>query len=94
MKPTFIMATRYGFSFIGWTFLGLLCRPEQFVTFANGMSQEMKQGKLFANRSQWHDFKLAMKQIYSALAKTLSLWKTSIQTVEAKHGDKHHILQF
>ncbi|EIE24638.1 hypothetical protein COCSUDRAFT_46890 [Coccomyxa subellipsoidea C-169] len=49
-------------------------------------SQETEQGRLFASRSQWHDFRSALKQSLSILGRLLSLWKTSIQTVEAKHG--------
>ncbi|KAK9909956.1 hypothetical protein WJX75_010045 [Coccomyxa subellipsoidea] len=48
--------------------------------------QEREQGKLFASRSQWHDFRSALKQTVAFMGKFLSLWKTSIQTVEAKHG--------
>lgn len=48
--------------------------------------QETEQGRLFASRSQWHDFRSALKQSLSILGRLLSLWKTSIQTVEAKHG--------
>ncbi|BDA42684.1 Transmembrane channel-like protein 7 [Coccomyxa sp. Obi] len=48
--------------------------------------QETEQGRLFASRSQWNDLRSAMKQTLNFLGKQLSLWKTAIQTVEAKHG--------
>lgn len=61
------------------------------------MVQETEQGKLFASRSQWHDFRSALKQTVASMGKFLSLWKTSIQTVEAKHGVlpcKKHSFQY
>ncbi|CAL8467662.1 g7200 [Coccomyxa elongata] len=48
--------------------------------------QETEEGRLFASRSQWNDLRSAIKQTLHLLGKQLSLWKTAIQTVEAKHG--------
>lgn len=49
--------------------------------------QETERGMLFARKSRWKDFKAHMKQQAAAAGRSMSLWKTSIQTIEARHGE-------
>ena len=49
--------------------------------------QETEKGMLFARKSRWKDFTRGIKQHVAIIGSTLSLWKTSIQTIEARHGE-------
>jgi hypothetical protein len=51
------------------------------------VEQESEQGRLFAKKRQWQESKAAAWQVLQNVGRALSLWKTSIQTVEAKHGE-------
>ncbi len=42
---------------------------------------------LFARKSRWKDFTRSIKQHVAIVGSTLSLWKTSVQTIEARHGE-------
>ena len=52
--------------------------------------QETEKGMLFARKSRWKDFTRGIKQHVAIIGSTLSLWKTSIQTIEARHGEQLH----
>ena len=44
---------------------------------------------LFARKRRWKDFAATAKQQAAAVGRYVSLWKTSIQTIEARHGQPH-----
>ena len=44
---------------------------------------------LFARKRRWKDFTVMAKQQAAAVGRYVSLWKTSIQTIEARHGERH-----
>ena len=43
---------------------------------------------LFAHKNRWKDFTRSVKQRAAVVGSSLSLWKTSIQTIEARHGKR------
>lgn len=43
---------------------------------------------LFARKSRWKDLTRSVKQRAAFVGSSLSLWKTSIQTIEARHGER------
>ena len=44
---------------------------------------------LFARKRRWKDFAAMSRQQAAAVGRYVSLWKTSIQTIEARHGEPH-----
>ena len=52
--------------------------------------QETEKGMLIARKSRWKDFTRGIRQHVAIVGSTLSLWKTSIQTIEARHGEHPH----
>ena len=49
--------------------------------------QETEKGMLFARESRWKDLKGSLRQLLGGIGRHLTLWKTSIQTIEARHGE-------
>lgn len=49
--------------------------------------QETEKGMLFARKSRWKDLKGSLRQLLGGIGRHLTLWKTSIQTIEARHGE-------
>ena len=45
---------------------------------------------LFARKSRWKDLTGGIRQYVAIVGSSLSLWKTSIQTIEARHGKQLH----
>ena len=45
---------------------------------------------LFARKSRWKDLTGGIRQHVATVGSSLSLWKTSIQTIEARHGEQLH----
>lgn len=48
--------------------------------------QETEAGDLFAKKSRWKDLKGVLHVAAVHVGRAMSLWRTAIQTVEAKHG--------
>ena len=44
---------------------------------------------LFARKRRWKDFAAMARQQAATVGRYVSLWKTSIQTIEARHGEPH-----
>ena len=63
---------------------GTPCRAE-----AECGCQDTERGMLFARKRRWKDFAAMTKQQAAAVGRYVSLWKTSIQTIEARHGEPH-----
>lgn len=53
-----------------------------------GWLQETEKGMLFAQKSRWKDLTGGIRQHAATVGSSLSLWKTSIQTIEARHGEQ------
>ena len=53
-----------------------------------GWLQETEKGMLFAQKSRWKDLTRGIRQHVATVGTSLSLWKTSIQTIEARHGEQ------
>lgn len=48
------------------------------------------EGELFQRKSQWSEGFQSVMEIYWRLVSFFTLWKTSIQSVEGKHGNISH----
>ena len=49
--------------------------------------QQETEGELFQRKSQWSEGFAAVMEFYSRVVSFFTLWKTSIQSVEGKHGE-------
>lgn len=61
----------------------------QWRAEAGSGCQDTERGMLFARKRRWKDFAAMARQQAATVGRYVSLWKTSIQTIEARHGAPH-----